>query len=195
MSKVSDEHIGVMLAGLEGVTPGPWDEAAGLVRAIDGDAAIPIFETREPWKKHRRISTVVKQEWHNRHHVARCDPDTIRSLLMEVQSLRAENERLRADAYKDELLKIAADVGEPDDPFAAWEAIAALKAKLEDAAKVLEPFAMFTDWPLNGMADDTPVSCRVYSASIGEHPIAGFGLRAGEFRAAKSFLANLKGAE
>ncbi|WP_368517455.1 hypothetical protein [Rhizobium sp.] len=35
------------------------------------------------------------------------------------------------EAYRDELLKIAADVGEPDDPFAAWEAIAALQAENE----------------------------------------------------------------
>ena len=90
MVAISDERLAEMLSGLDGVTPGPWDEAAGLVRAIDGDVAIPIFETREPWKKHRRISTVVKQEWHNRHHIARCDPDTMRSLLKELQSFRSQ---------------------------------------------------------------------------------------------------------
>ncbi|MCF1472651.1 MULTISPECIES: hypothetical protein [Rhizobium/Agrobacterium group] len=31
--------------------------------------------------------------------------------------------------YRDELLKIAAEVGEPGDPFAAWESVAALKAE------------------------------------------------------------------
>ncbi|BCH58687.1 hypothetical protein RvVAR0630_13110 [Agrobacterium vitis] len=33
--------------------------------------------------------------------------------------------------YRDELLKIAAEVGEPGDPFAAWESIAALIAENE----------------------------------------------------------------
>ncbi|MGV1803761.1 hypothetical protein ACQZ6A_18000 [Agrobacterium vitis] len=33
--------------------------------------------------------------------------------------------------YRDELLKIAAEVGEPGDPFAAWESIAALKTENE----------------------------------------------------------------
>ena len=91
--------------------------------------------------------------------------------LTELKSLRAENERLGADAYKDELLKIAADVGEPDDPFAAWEAIAALKAKLEEVAKVLER-----------VAED-----QVHTA-FGPKPTA-------SAKAASAFLANLKGAE
>ena len=100
MATITDERLAEMLAGLEGVTPGPWDEAAGLVRAIDGDVAIPIFETREPWKKHRRTSTVVKQEWHNRHHVARCDPDTMRSILTELQSLRSQAGVIEASAWE-----------------------------------------------------------------------------------------------
>ncbi|MCM2441316.1 hypothetical protein HGO34_16460 [Agrobacterium vitis] len=33
--------------------------------------------------------------------------------------------------YRDELFKIAAEVGEPGDPFAAWESVAALKAENE----------------------------------------------------------------
>lgn len=34
------------------------------------------------------------------------------------------------EAYRDELLKIAADLGEPDDPFAAWESVGAMKEEL-----------------------------------------------------------------
>lgn len=48
-----------------------------------------------------------------------------------VSEAGGEVEQLKA--YRDELLKIAADVGEPDDPFAAWEAIAALKALAKPA--------------------------------------------------------------
>lgn len=36
-----------------------------------------------------------------------------------------------ANCYHDELMKIAVMVGEPDDPFAAWESIAALLARLD----------------------------------------------------------------
>lgn len=43
---------------------------------------------------------------------------------------RACSER---DAAEAELRKLAADLGEPDDPFAAWEALAAIKAKAEAA--------------------------------------------------------------
>ena len=86
--RVSNERLAEMLAGLEGVTPGPWDTRANLVRAIDGDDAIPIFESRMPWKKHRHTRTVVNQEWHNLNHIARCDPDTMRSILTELQHLR-----------------------------------------------------------------------------------------------------------
>jgi hypothetical protein len=44
----------------------------------------------------------------------------------------ADARRLLADVeklipYRDELLKLASDLGEPDDPFAAWEAVQALK--------------------------------------------------------------------
>lgn len=87
--RVSDERLAEMVAGLEGVTPGPWDTVAGLVRSIDDDVAIPIFEGRDPWKKHRRISTVQRQAWHNLDHIARCDPDTMRSILTELLSLRS----------------------------------------------------------------------------------------------------------
>lgn len=105
-------------------------------------------------------------------------------------SLRAENERLRADAYKDELLKIAADVGEPDDPFAAWEAIAALKAKLEEAAKVMEPIVVITDAVLS----EAPADVTKAKLWNGSDNIPLF-ISLDACRALKSFIANLKGAE
>jgi hypothetical protein len=77
-----------MRAGLQHVTPGPWDVITSLViRAIDGDAAIPLFESREPWKKHRKTATVSRQQWHNAHHIARCSPDNIAAILDAIETL------------------------------------------------------------------------------------------------------------
>lgn len=51
----------------------------------------------------------------------------------------AENERLKP--FEDELRKIAADLGEPDDPFAAWETVEALRARISELEKALEQIA------------------------------------------------------
>jgi len=57
------------------------------------------------------------------------------------------------EPYRDELLKIAEDVGEASDPFSAWEAIHALQSQLEqnrkllgEALKVIEEETK-TEWP------------------------------------------------
>lgn len=84
------EEINAMLDGLAGVTPGRW------------------------FAKHRRIYR-YHEEGEFAHisaaiacdvadldaaHIARCDPDTIRSILTELLELRAENERLLAAMVK-----------------------------------------------------------------------------------------------
>lgn len=66
----------------------------------------------------------------------------------------------------------------------------ASQAHLAEAVKVLEVFAQLADWPLNGLAESEPVNCRVYGKDR-DHVIAGFGLRVGEFLAAKAFIATL----
>lgn len=85
---VSTERLREIIDGCVGVTPGPWDVSADIVRAIDGDLAIPLFDTRDPWKKHRHTSTVVRQAWHNQHHIARLDPSTVSSMARELLELR-----------------------------------------------------------------------------------------------------------
>src|SRR5690606_8454206 len=67
----------------------------------------------------------------------------------------AEAEVSRLKPYEDELRKIAADVGESDDPFAAWESIEAinaevarLKEELAEAHRVIEPFAEVAEWDI-----------------------------------------------
>jgi len=83
-TKVSDEQLAKMLAGLDGVTPGPWtfdgsiynDMGAGI-RAIPSDRDIAQL-----WKS----GTVAIDAAH----IARCDPDTLRSLIVELQARRSD---------------------------------------------------------------------------------------------------------
>jgi hypothetical protein len=60
--------------------------------------------------------------------------------LTDEGGARAEAERLVP--YRDELLKIAEDVGEGEDPFSAWEAVAALKHDNERMSKALAKIAI-----------------------------------------------------
>lgn len=80
MTSLSLESILQIEKGTEGVTPGPWDARVDLVRAIVGDLAIPIFEVRDPWKKHRHTKTVVRQAWHNQQYVAMLSPEVVSEL-------------------------------------------------------------------------------------------------------------------
>jgi len=64
----TDRLAAEMLAGLEGVTPGPWECQPMLLIASDPDAA----------------------------HIARCDPDSIRALLSERANDKARIAELGA---------------------------------------------------------------------------------------------------
>ena len=77
MSPVSDERIAEMLAGLQGVTPGPWYHAKGREEYHLG------WEVGAP---NAAISVCFKAEVSA--HIARCDPDTMRSILTELQQAR-----------------------------------------------------------------------------------------------------------
>lgn len=100
---ISDEQIAQMLAGLEGVTPGPWVAASnysihrvgdmysedGFVEALDGYCVeAPTYDDHVT-----RRAAIEKPE--DAAHIARLDPDTVRALLTELEQTRAENKRLR----------------------------------------------------------------------------------------------------
>lgn len=81
--KLSDERIAEMRRGLDGTTKGPWsrvEDQPGETTVWAGDATLCVIS----WYRgtggnsHRDAA-----------HIARCDPDTIRSLLTELQELRA----------------------------------------------------------------------------------------------------------
>lgn len=46
-----------------------------------------------------------------------------------------------------EMLRIASDMGEPEDPFAAWETIDLIKSQNDQLRKALEPFAKYAGDP------------------------------------------------
>lgn len=59
------------------------------------------------------------------------------------------------EAYRDELLKVAADLGEPDDPFAAWESVGAMKEELrqwraEESKRLKAVRAAISSAPVKG---------------------------------------------
>lgn len=123
---VSGETIEEMLAGLDGVTPGPWwaDSDGG-----DEFRAYAVFGPHERYGKpssicdtHNAGEVVLEQEdgkpWDeqgrkNLNHIARCDPDTMRSILTELQSLRtlsaAHGEAVACMAAIDELRREEGD--------------------------------------------------------------------------------------
>ena len=93
----TDKLAAEMLAGLEGVTPGPWTWGSKYVCRLDGTRYERLFQT----------STGENEggdsQWElNAAHIARCSPDNIRTLLEErsareatITALEAENKRLR----------------------------------------------------------------------------------------------------
>ncbi len=93
----TDKLAAEMLAGLEGVTPGPWTWGSKYVCRLDGTRYERLFQT----------STGENEggdsQWElNAAHIARCSPDNIRTLLEErsareatISALEAENKRLR----------------------------------------------------------------------------------------------------
>ena len=92
----TDKLAAEMLAGLEGVTPGPWTWGSKYVCRLDGTRYERLFQT----------STGENEggdsQWElNAAHIARCSPDNIRTLLEErsareatITALEAENKRL-----------------------------------------------------------------------------------------------------
>jgi len=75
--RVSDERLAEMLAGLQGVTPGPWEVHAGK---LEGHPYCFVTDG-----KSNLADEVAPQE---AEHIARCDPDTIRAMVSELLALR-----------------------------------------------------------------------------------------------------------
>lgn len=94
----------------------------------------------------------------------------------EVNALRAENERLREHA---ELASLVL--------HGFKEAAELAQAKLEEAAKVLEPFV--------NVRDQHPESVKLINGKLDGFTLMSVNVTKDQFIAAHAFLSNLKGAE
>lgn len=100
---VSDERLTAMLAGLEGVTPGPWEPVFNGERGANVIAPEPDLALATVWPYMRTYGPLPANE--TAAHIARCDPDTMRSILTELSARRAT-----ADVTEDQIEVCAAQV-------------------------------------------------------------------------------------
>jgi hypothetical protein len=101
-------------------TPAPWRMVRakhGLAVAAWAEEGLEVVHTS--WHASHRKDYPLEAESFANIELIVAAVNSLPSLIAQIKELQA---------YKDELLKIAADVGEEDDPFAAWEAIQALGA-------------------------------------------------------------------
>lgn len=98
-NEISNERLEEMLAGLQGVTPGPWqrhepEEEETLVITGDehGETIVVV-----PWGREITRAHEMGTAHRDADHIARCDPDTMRSILTELLSRRsADGEAVKA---------------------------------------------------------------------------------------------------
>lgn len=92
---VSSELLNEILAGLDGVTPGPWEniDGTGIIRSEHHDGRHDVARSDLMWGLNRSGSNAA--------HIARCDPDTMRSILTELQQLRAASATPQAETAPD----------------------------------------------------------------------------------------------
>lgn len=85
MTRIEEERIDEMLAGLESVTPGPWASdrhfSIGPRSQMDDQSFAMMLPIADIFGGNQTADT---------DHIARCDPDTIRSILTELKELRAQ---------------------------------------------------------------------------------------------------------
>lgn len=101
---ISNEKLAEMLADLEGVTPGPWrayrhPQHAGQIQIGAGE----IEGGGDGWDEWCVAATFEASEPGDldANHIARCDPDTIRSLIEEVQASRRQSPAGIAEALRE----------------------------------------------------------------------------------------------
>lgn len=167
--KLTDERLYEILAGCEGVVPGPWHRPAassaiekalgGPVGVVNSDAGLVVVAREGKELERYKV---------NLDHIARLDPETVSSLVTELLDARAAIPKMTA-RKPEELIALVAtvrervaagkldlrDVGllftgkwDQDAPAALLEAadtIAALVRERDEARGALKPYAAVAD--------------------------------------------------
>lgn len=100
MTTLTPELFDEIEAGCEGVTPGPWR----LIESFDEDDAAVTCDARIGMCGIAEIRNALvdpdnaydKEQRNNAHHIANCDPDTIRALIATARSVAALEARIAA---------------------------------------------------------------------------------------------------
>ncbi len=97
----AEKRLDEILAGLDHVSPGPWsvDFSDYGDECFYGGAGAGYWTIQEIdiCTGNHRQPVVRRQADANMAHIARCDPDTIRTIADEFKALKAENARLKAE--------------------------------------------------------------------------------------------------
>lgn len=104
----TDELIAEIEAGLEGVTPGPWEQAAPLDKVCTGyrDASGTMLPSNYGVTGHSKtVAKCAGQSWmddgeeiRNAAHIARCHPGNIAALIARIRQAEAERDEERSAA-------------------------------------------------------------------------------------------------
>lgn len=90
----SDDLVAEIEAGLEGVTPGPWEVGADDQhgQSVVRSQHIELFTG---W--HHSVGAIEQEMRANAAHIARCSPDNIAALLARIEAEKAGREKVEAE--------------------------------------------------------------------------------------------------
>lgn len=92
--RIDDDRLREILAGCEGVTPGPWRcERFGNIQSNECDGRHIVAESDLTWGLNRNGANAA--------HIARLDPQTVASIVAELLETRAVLALVAEEAGKD----------------------------------------------------------------------------------------------
>lgn len=98
MTETAKAKMAAIVAGLDGVTPGPWSikpdhQHPEDVHHVVGPSKI-VVGLDGICSPHRMSDRTFREDMANMAHIARCSPDNIRTLASYIRHLEEENSRM-----------------------------------------------------------------------------------------------------